>query len=123
MIEYLNDLPPNMVGFRATGQVSANDFKEVLLPKVNDILAFTSKLNYLLVLDTALSNFTVGAWYMDLVLGIKYFCQWNRIAIVTDVDSIRRFTNLHTWFMPGKYKGFEMKDIQLAIDWVSDKEQ
>jgi hypothetical protein len=57
---------------------------------------------------------------MDLVFGIKYLTKWHRTAIVTDVEKIRRFTDVRTFFMPGKYKGFEQSELQEAIDWVSE---
>ncbi len=119
MIEYLNDLPSNIVGFKATGNVYAGDFREIVLPRVKEFLAHTAKLNYLLLLDTSIKKFSIGAWFMDLLLGIMYMFKWQRIAIVTDVSSIRKFTNLHTFMMPGKYQGFEKKDLQKAIAWVS----
>lgn len=108
-----------MVGFKAIGKVTSHDFKETVFPRVDDLLVHSDKLNYLLVLDTSLKNFTVGAWLMDLVFGIRYFRKWHRIAIVTDVEKIRRFTDVHTYFMPGKYKGFELSELEKAIEWVS----
>jgi len=119
MIEYLTDLPPNMAGFKATGKVTSYDFKKTVLPRVDDLLVHSDKLNYLLVLDTPLKNFTIGAWIMDFVFGITYITKWHRTAIVTDVAKIRRFTDVHTFFMPGKYKGFELSELEKAIEWVS----
>ncbi|MCD6068950.1 MAG: hypothetical protein K0S33_3776 [Bacteroidetes bacterium] len=121
MIHILNDLPSNVVGFRATGEVTEKDFTDIVMPKVKELVDRTDKLNYLLVLDTSLKNFTVGAWMKDALMGIKHLLKWNRAAIVTDVESIRTFTDAFSLFIPGEFKGFEHKDLQKAIDWVSEK--
>jgi hypothetical protein len=119
MIEHLENLPYNVAGFRASQKVTKDDFKNTLLPKVKELVDKTDKLNYILVLDTSIRNFTLGAWIQDLILGIKYFTKWRRIAIVTDVNSIRIFTKYHSYFMPGEYRGYKHNDLQKAVDWIS----
>jgi hypothetical protein len=121
MILYLQDLPINIVGFKAIGKVTKQDFTETVMPKVKELIDRTDKLNYLLVLETSIKNFTIGAWVKDALLGIKHLTKWNRAAIVTDVEGIRIFTNFFSYIMPGEYKGFEHKDLKQAIDWVSEK--
>lgn len=121
MILHLKDLPINIVGFKAIGEITEKDFVENVMPKVKALIDKTDKLNYLLVLETSLKNFTFGAWMKDAVMGIKHFTKWNRAAIVTDKEAIRMFTNFFSYLMPGEFKGFEHKDLQKAIDWVSEK--
>lgn len=121
MIHYLQNLPTNIVGFKATGEITEKDFTETILPKVKLLIEKTDKLNYLLVLETSLKNFTVGAWMKDAMMGIKHLSKWNRAAIVSDVEAIRNFTNFFSYLMPGEFKGFEHSDLQKAIDWVSEK--
>jgi hypothetical protein len=121
MIHFLENLPTNMVGFKATGEITENDFTDIVMPKVKALIDKTDKLNYLLVLDTSVKNFTIGAWMHDAMMGIKHLTKWNRAAIVSDVEAIRNFTNFFSYLMPGEFKGFEHKDLQLAIDWTSEK--
>ena len=35
MIETINDIPENVVGFRATGKVTKEDYEKVLMPAVD----------------------------------------------------------------------------------------
>lgn len=123
MIQYLENLPKNIVGFKATGNVTKEDFKMNLLPQVKKLVEKTGELNYILVLDTSVKNFTFGAWIQDLILGIKYITKWHRIGIVTDVKGIRIFTKIHSYFMPGEYRGYKLTELQQAIDWVSSKNE
>jgi len=121
MIREINNLPANMVGFKATGEVTQEDFDETVIPKVKELVATTDTLNYMLVLDTAIGNFTLGAWFKDAVMGIRKLMKWNRAAIVSDVKGVKIFTDIFSVLMPGEFKVFEHKDQQLAIDWVSGK--
>ncbi len=121
MIQLIEHLPANMVGFKATGLVTELDFMEVVMPKVKELIAKTDKLNYMLVLDTSVKNFTAGAWFKDATMGVQHLAKWNRASIVTDVDAIRTFTNMFSVLMPGEFKGFKQQDLQEAIDWTSEK--
>lgn len=121
MIHFLENLPSNIVGFKATGEITEADFTETVMPKVKALIDKTDQLNYLLVLDTSIKNFTIGAWLKDVMMGIKHLTKWNRAAIVTDVEAIRNFTDFFSYLMPGEFKGFEHKDLQEAIDWVAEK--
>jgi hypothetical protein len=121
MIQHLENLPSNIVGFKATGEITEKDFIQTVIPKVKALIDKTDNLNYLLVLDTSLRNFTIGAWMKDAMMGIKYLTKWNRAAIVSDVDAIRNFTNFFSYLVPGEFKGFEHKQLQQAIEWVSQK--
>ena len=122
MIHYLQNLPANIVGFKATGEITEKDFTETVMPKVKELIDKTDKLNYLLVLETSLENFTIGAWMKDAMMGIKHLTKWNKAAIVSDVEGIRNFTNFFSYLIPGEFKGFEHSELQKAIDWVSEKE-
>jgi len=121
MITQLENLPANMVGFKATGEITEEDFSQTVMPVVKRLIEQTDKLNYLLVLDTSIKNFTMGAWFKDAVMGIKHLTKWNRAAIVTDVKGIRTFTDVFSVLMPGEFRGFEHADLQRAIDWTSGK--
>ena len=121
MIHQLENLPTNIVGFKATGEITQKDFTEIVMPKVKALIDETDQLNYLLVLETSLKNFTIGAWMKDAMMGIKHLTKWNRAAIVSDVEAIRNFTNFFSYLMPGEFKGFEHSELQQAIDWVSEK--
>ncbi|RYY71176.1 MAG: STAS/SEC14 domain-containing protein [Chitinophagaceae bacterium] len=119
MITIINDAPANVAAFRATGEVLKEDFEEVVLPHVDAVVKLYGELNYVLVLDTDVSNFTMGAWMQDALLGLKNMTRWNRAAIVTDKESIKTFTGIFSKVMPGEFRGFDKDDMDMAIQWAS----
>jgi len=120
MIQKINDVPANMVAFRASGEVTKDDFENVF-PEVEAVVERTGKLNYLLELENSPSDFTAGAWLQDALLGIKNITKWNRAAIVTDMESVRDFTDAFSKIMPGEFRGFPRSEFSHAVDWVSEK--
>ena len=119
MITHLANLPPNIVAFKAVGSITEKDFIDTVMPQVKALVDKTGKLNYLLVLESSLDEFTIGAWVKDALMGLQHLTKWNRAAIVTDVKSIRYFTDMFSYVIPGEFKGFEHKNLQEAIDWVA----
>ena len=113
------DVPPNMVGFRASGVVTKEDFTGVVMPAVNRITRATGELNYLLVLDTPIRNFTMGAWFKDAVMGMRHLLKWKRAAIVSDSEGVKYFTALFSVVMPGEFRCYEHVELVEAIEWVS----
>lgn len=82
------------------------------MPKLKALIDKIDILNYLLVLENSIKNFTLGAWVKDALMGIKYLSKWNRATIFTDVETIRNFTDFFSFLVPVEFKGFEHKDLQ-----------
>lgn len=110
-----------MVGFKATNEVTKEDFDKVVLPAVAELVQRTDKLNYLLIVDTPLKNFTIGAWMTDALLGLNNLNKWNRAAIITDSESIITFTGIFSKVIPGEFKGFTPDQLDEAIVWTSEQ--
>ena len=120
MIVQIPRLPDNMVGFRADGEVTKEDFDIVHL-QVADLVEKTGKLNYLLFLDNSPADFTMGAWLQDALLGVKHITKWNRAAIISDSEAVIDFTAVFSKVMPGEFRGYHKTDYNKAVDWVSGR--
>jgi hypothetical protein len=120
MIVQIPELPDNMVGFRADGEVTRDDF-EIIKYQVASLVEKTGQLNYLLFLDNSPADFTLGAWMQDALLGISNITRWNRAAIISDSDAVIGFTAVFSKVMPGEFRGYHKADYQKAVDWVSGR--
>lgn len=119
MIEVIPGLPPNVAAFKATGKVTGKDYDEVINPTVEKIYKSHGKINYLLDIDTPLSNYSAEAWFKDALLGFVYFTEWKKIAIVSGPKEIKKFTNVFGKLIPGCTKGFLKNELEDAKQWVS----
>jgi hypothetical protein len=112
------DTTDNVVAFRALAEVTKEDFQRVVVPAVEKLVNQLNEINFLLVLDTDLENFTAGAWLQDAMIGLKHLGKWNRAAIISDSEDIISFTNGFTYIVPGEFKGFKKLDFNKALNWV-----
>lgn len=120
MIEVITDLPENVVGFHAIGKVTKDDYEKILIPAVDTQSKKFDKINFLLLLDTNVSNYTFGAWVDDALIGLKHLTHWHKVAIVSHSDFIKKFTNIFGHLVPGTYKGFLEAEIETAKKWVAN---
>ena len=120
MIEIINELPENVVGFRATGKVTKDDYEKILMPAVDAQAKKFNKINFLLWVDTDVSNYTFGAWVDDALVGLQHLTHWHKVAIVSHSDAIKKITNFFGHLVPGKYKGFQDSEIETAKTWVAE---
>jgi hypothetical protein len=120
MLSILDDAPDNVVAFRATGEIDKNDYTDTLVPAVDYQVKKQGKINFMLVLDTSLKNFTMGAFLKDLGVGLKHFTKWHKMAIVSESGGINKFTDLFSYVSPGEAKGFTHAELAEATKWVSE---
>jgi hypothetical protein len=123
MIEKMTGLPSNVIGFTASGEVSMKDYHDIVFPEVKKQVDRADKLNYVFLIDTPLNDFTAGAWISDAWLGLKEAARWRRVAIVSDVEKIRHFTDTVSKWIPGEYRGFPISELKDAISWAAQPEK
>ena len=110
--------PQNVVAFKATGEVTKNDYQTVLLPAVERLVNQIDEINFLFLIDTEIESFTAAAWMQDAWVGLKNLSKWNRSAIVTDSEKAISFTNAFSYMVPGEFKGFKKEAFNEAMNWV-----
>ncbi|RFZ86084.1 STAS/SEC14 domain-containing protein [Mucilaginibacter terrenus] len=123
MLQFINDLEPHVVGIHAIGEVTKQDIDTVLLPRIDELVQRQGEINYLLVLETDVKNWTAGAWLDDVKMGIKNFTKWNKIAVVSDQKGVEWFTDAFRFFIPGKSKGYSLNQLDDAVKWVTAKDE
>lgn len=119
MITVINDAPGNVVAFRATGIVNKEDYRAAVIPAIDEPVKKQDKINFMLVLDTGIRNFSIGAFLQDLGVGLKHFTKWHRMAIVSESGAVNKFSDLFSHIAPGEAKGFTHAEFEKAKDWVS----
>lgn len=118
--ELLDDLPDNVVGIRAVGEVEDDDYEDVLDPAINAALARHDKIRLLYVLGPEFTGFDGGAMWEDTKLGAKTFNSYDRMAIVTDATWVRRAIKAFGWVIPGDVKVFHVDRLADARTWISE---
>ena len=117
MIKELNDLPPGVTGFEATGTLNAEDYRDVVLPALER--AFASGEVRFVVVIPEFHGLSSGALWQDLKMGVEHFRAWKRIALVTDIEWMNDVTSLFGWMTPGEVRHFPLAQREQAITWAA----
>jgi hypothetical protein len=119
MITILTDVAPQVAAFEAKGTVSAEDYKNVLIPHIDAVAKKNDKISFLMLMDTDVANYDIGAWVKDIAVGFKHFSQWHRLAVVSDQDWLGKIAEVVGHVIPGNIKSFKRAELQEAKGWVS----
>jgi hypothetical protein len=124
MIEALPDSPPGTIGFRISGRLNRRDYTSVLIPPIRAAVDRGGKLRILVLLDEEFRGLEPSAVWEDikaaLDLGVRHHSAWERFAIVTDAEWVRRATALFGWMAPGELRLFGLGELEAAKSWLTE---
>ena len=60
MIELLEDFPPYVAAYKASGHVHKDEYEHIVMTKVNEVAAKFGKINFLVLLETDMWNYSFG---------------------------------------------------------------
>jgi hypothetical protein len=120
MIEVMTDLPDRVLGLRASGEVTADDYKTVLVPAIEQQLTQHKKVRLLYVIGGGFKGYTGGAAWEDAKVGMKHLTSFERVAVVTDVDWIENMIKAFGFAIPGEVRVFDDDDLEDAREWISE---
>jgi SpoIIAA-like len=121
MIERLDDVPAGVIGIRASGKLTKDDYVTGLEPALKE--ATDSVEARVLFVLPDFDGLEPGAWVEDVKTGLKAETQnrsaWKKLAFVSGVEWVSKSMRLFTWAMPGELRVFEMDELDAAKDWVA----
>lgn len=118
-MELIPDLPGNVVGVRAIGEVDDDDYDDVLEPAIDAALQQSDKIHLLYVLGPEFSGFEADAMWEDTKLGFKTFTDYERLAVVTDSTWVRRAVKAFGWLIPGDVVVYSDDRLAEATAWIT----
>ena len=122
MVERVADLPEDVLGFRATGTITRDEYRELMEP-IYATLERGEKLNIYFELADAFHGLDLGALWEDMKaagsVGLKHRSSWQRLAVVTDKDWIRHAAAAAGWLAPGELRLFAPGETAAAKAWVA----
>ena len=117
MITELDGLPEGVIGFEASGKIAAEDYRDVVLPAVEQA-ARAGDVRFLIVMRS-FDGMSGGAVWEDLKIGLEHLRSWKRIALVTDIGWMTHAIDLFGWMTPGETKTFTLGERDQAVEWVA----
>jgi hypothetical protein len=121
MVERIDEMPAGTIGFRASGKLTRDDYRDVLEPALKEAVE-SGEIRMLFRL-TEFDGLEPRAWFDDvktgLGFGLGHHSAWKRSAIVTDVEWVGKAFELFAWMTPGEVKVFGLDQMEEAKGWVA----
>ncbi len=117
MIEIVEDLPRNVVGFSVSGRLTMEDCREVLVPAVERSLKRHEKIRLYYELN---SRFPGASWD-DLDLGLEDLSRCERVAIVTDIGWVRLTVKALRFLIPSEIRVFATVQAEEGRAWIKSR--
>ena len=119
MIRMLDQMPEGVLGFEATGKLSAEDYTSVLEPALAAATESGGKIRIVLFFPGEFHGMQPGAMWQDMKTGVRDWSAWERIALVTDHGWMRDGLRMFAWAVPGEVKAFPLNERDAAVAWAA----
>ena len=117
MIDIIPTSTDNLIGCKIDGKINTEDI-EKLATYIEDKLLKNKKLR-IYVEVTKLEGISLEALFKDLRLGIKHFSNFDKKAIVTDKEWMKRVAAIADKLFPNiEVKCFSFAEKEKALAWA-----
>ena len=120
MIEIMQGLPGNVVAVNVSGEVTGDDYKNVLIPAVEEKIKKYGKVRILYHMDKELEWFTLNAMLEDAKVGILNITDFEKIAVVSDVDWMNVAVEIFKFIVPFPVRTYKKEELLEAETWISE---
>src|SRR5262245_12892410 len=121
MVERMDGMPAGVIGLRASGKLTREDYREVLEPALGE--AVDSGAARVLFVIESYDGLEGRALLEDLKTGVRVELhdrkRWKRLGVVTDEEWIGKAMQLFAWAMPGDLRVFDLDELDEAKSWAS----
>ena len=121
MLEIIDGFDDGTVAIRGAGIVTAGDYERVLVPAVARATSDGRRARLLLEFGEGFDGYDASAALADAGLGIGHLGSFDRIAVVTDADWLRRAIHLFGGLIKGDVRLFATADAAAAHAWIRDR--
>jgi hypothetical protein len=119
MLERIEGLPDGLLGLRAKGQVTREDYEQVVLPELEAARRDGRRIRLLYHLGPAVTGFAPGAAWEDFRVGIRYLRLFERCAVVSDIAWVRAAARGAAALMPCPARVFDDAAYAQAVEWLT----
>lgn len=121
MIERLEGLPKGVVGLRATGEVTKEDYDRTVVPLFEAMRAEGAPFRILFHFPGQFDGFTAGAAWEDAKLGLRNLRLIERCAVVSESKWLRAGTRAMGLVVPTRLRTFDEGELDAALKWLAAK--
>jgi hypothetical protein len=122
VVERFDDMPPDTLGFRCSGEMTVEEIRVILDP-IDEILQADGELRLLFVIDDDFKTRDPKVIWEDLKADyqvlVRHRDNVKRTAIVTDSEWLKGWIKIAGGIAPGESKLFAPGELGEAKAWVA----
>jgi hypothetical protein len=122
MLNVLPEFPDDILAVEWQGEVTAEDYRSVLIPAALAKIRQHGHLRMLAVLGPSFETITAGAMWEDAKLGFGHLSDFSRVAVVTDIPWIRDSVRLFAPLFRNPVRVFSNADRVAAEAWIVSRD-
>ena len=115
MIKVIQRMPVGTIGLEASGKVTEEDYRDVLVPAVT-LAREQGRVRLLYLLGDGFESFSAGAMWADAKVWAKNLDGFERIAVVSDADWLEHLAKAVSLLMDALNKAEQAKRQSQAAD-------
>ena len=120
MLRRMSDMPVGTIGFEAVGEVEDDDWEETVEPVLRREIADGRPVRLLYLLGPESRDVEGDAMSADANFRARHATSFERVAVVSDEDWMRPALRALSFLLPGKAKGFHVRELDAAKSWLAD---
>lgn len=118
MIEFMEQSSGPVLGVKASGRLSDEDYKQRLIPKLETLLKQHGRLDLLFYLDETFEGWDLAAAWDDATFGLSHRADFDKVAVVGGPSWIEWGVKLGGFLMKGEVRVFPAGQLDDAWAWV-----
>lgn len=120
MLRRISDMPAGTIGFEAVGEVEDDDWEEAVEPVLRREIADGRNVRLLYVYGPEARDVERDVVAADTSFRARHATSFERVAVVSDEDWMRPALSVLSFLLPGKAKGFAVRDLPAAKAWLAE---
>ncbi|MXO58225.1 hypothetical protein GRI89_01520 [Altererythrobacter salegens] len=117
--EEIDGFPGDVIALRAVGVITGDDYRDTLVPLIEERLRTHEKLKCLIVLGEEYATYTGDAAWADMRLGLSHWNTFTRVALVTDIGWVAKASRLFSPVIPLEIEVFGLNALDEARSWIT----
>ncbi len=120
MLRRMTDMPNGTIGFEAVGEVEDDDWEETVEPVLRQEIAAGRDVRLLYLIGAGAREVEGDAMSADTGFRMRHATSYERVAVVSDEDWMRPALRALSFLLPGKARGFRVRDLADAKAWLAE---
>ena len=120
MIEFMPESKDNIVGVRASGTLTGDDYKNVLVPRLEALLARYSKLRVLFYMDRDFRGWDLQSAWDNTLLDARHRNDFEKVAMVGAPKWEEWCVKIAGVMVRGTMRTFPADELTRAWEWLRE---